>query len=98
MILFRCDYGEGAHPEILRRLVETNFEQMDGYGCDPYSESADERVRNAVRECVEGSRVVSPVKNDAGLVCGYQITYAMFWAALSTVRDFNLLYRIFPQR
>ena len=47
MILFRCDYGEGAHPEILRRLVETNFEQMDGYGCDPYSESARRKILQA---------------------------------------------------
>jgi threonine aldolase len=47
MILFRCDYGEGAHPEILRRLVETNFEQMDGYGSDPYSESARRKILQA---------------------------------------------------
>ena len=47
MILFRCDYAEGAHPEILRRLGETNFEQLDGYGCDPYSESARRKILEA---------------------------------------------------
>ena len=44
MILFRCDYAEGAHPEILRRLAETNFEQLDGYGSDPYTESAKRKI------------------------------------------------------
>lgn len=61
---------------------------------DPYSESADERVRNAVRECIPGSEVISAIKNEHGLVCGWQITHALFWASLSTVRDFNLLHRI----
>ncbi|MBR1584701.1 MAG: hypothetical protein IJ662_04100 [Clostridia bacterium] len=63
---------------------------------DPFSESADERVRAAVRECIPGSEVISPIKNDAGLICGYQQTYALFWAALSTVKDFNLLHRLNP--
>ena len=48
MILFRCDYAEGAHPEILKRLTETNFEQLDGYGCDPYTERA---KRNILEAC-----------------------------------------------
>ena len=53
MILFRCDYAEGAHPEILRRLTETNFEQLDGYGCDPYCESAKRKILAAC-DCPEG--------------------------------------------
>ncbi len=53
MILFRCDYAEGAHPEILRRLTETNFEQLDGYGCDPYCESAKRKILAACN-CPEG--------------------------------------------
>ena len=53
MILFRCDYAEGAHPEILRRLGETNFEQLDGYGCDRYSESAKRKILEACG-CPEG--------------------------------------------
>lgn len=47
MILFRCDYAEGAHPEILKRLAETNLEQLDGYGCDPYTESARQKILDA---------------------------------------------------
>ena len=53
MILFRCDYAEGAHPEILRRLTETNFEQLDGYGCDPYTESAKRKILEAC-DCPNG--------------------------------------------
>ncbi len=53
MILFRCDYAEGAHPEILRRLTETNFEQLDGYGSDPYSERAKQRILEACA-CPDG--------------------------------------------
>lgn len=45
MIQFQCDYTEGAHPSILKRLEETNFEQTAGYGNDPYCESARSRIK-----------------------------------------------------
>lgn len=48
MLHFDCDYMEGAHPEVMRRLVETNLEQTPGYGCDPYTARACELIR---REC-----------------------------------------------
>ena len=44
---FASDYMEGAHPEILRRLLETNMEQTAGYGLDAYSESARKKIRAA---------------------------------------------------
>ena len=47
MISFKCDYGEGAHPRILERLAETNFESCDGYGFDPYTLSAREKILQA---------------------------------------------------
>ena len=47
MISFTCDYIEGAHPEILRRLAETNMVQVSGYGEDPCCESAKEKIRQA---------------------------------------------------
>ena len=31
MIIFECDYTEGAHPEILKKMEETNYEQTVGY-------------------------------------------------------------------
>ena len=45
MIRFQCDYAEGAHPDILKRLEETNYEQTAGYGMDPYCDSAREKIR-----------------------------------------------------
>ena len=46
---FGSDYMEGAHAEILMRLVETNMEQTAGYGLDEYSEAAREKIRTACR-------------------------------------------------
>jgi len=48
MISFTCDYSEGAHPLILKRLADTNMTQEPGYGFDAYSESAREKIRLAV--------------------------------------------------
>ena len=47
MVSFECDYIAGAHPEILKRLAETNMEPLPGYGMDQYSESAKEKIRAA---------------------------------------------------
>ncbi len=47
MWYFDSDYLEGAHPEILRRLAETNLEQTPGYGEDEYSRSAKAKIRTA---------------------------------------------------
>ena len=47
MISFTCDYSEGAHPKILERLAQTNFEQLPGYGVDHYCESAKSKIRAA---------------------------------------------------
>ena len=44
---FSCDYMEGAHPNILTRLVETNMLHTPGYGLDPICESAKARIREA---------------------------------------------------
>ncbi|HJC90261.1 MAG TPA: low specificity L-threonine aldolase [Candidatus Mediterraneibacter excrementigallinarum] len=47
MISFENDYIQGAHPEILRRLAETNMEPLSGYSGDPYCERAREKIRRA---------------------------------------------------
>lgn len=47
MLSFECDYAEGAHEKILRRLTETNMEHLSGYGSDKYCESAKEKIREA---------------------------------------------------
>ena len=47
MIQFQCDYNEGAHPRILERMLQTNFEQTVGYGEDHYCASAAELIKKA---------------------------------------------------
>ena len=40
---------EGAHPQILKRLMETNLVKTPGYGLDDYSKSAKEKIRDACK-------------------------------------------------
>ncbi|MDO5408351.1 MAG: aminotransferase class V-fold PLP-dependent enzyme [Eubacteriales bacterium] len=47
VLSFSCDYMEGAHPNILLRLTETNFLKTPGYGMDSYCESAKAKIREA---------------------------------------------------
>lgn len=47
MLTFESDYTEGAHEKILQRLLETNMEQLSGYGADRYCEQAKEKIRSA---------------------------------------------------
>ena len=50
MVSFESDYIAGAHPDVLKALIDTNLEQLPGYGTDKYCESAKEKIR-AVCEC-----------------------------------------------
>lgn len=47
MLYFDSDYLEGAHPNLLDKLVASNFEQTPGYGTDTYCESARQKIRTA---------------------------------------------------
>lgn len=47
MIQFQCDYNEGAHPRILERMIQTNFEQTVGYGEDHFCEAARSLIKKA---------------------------------------------------
>lgn len=47
MLSFASDYTTGAHPEIFKRLMETNLEPTTGYGTDIYTESAIEKIKKA---------------------------------------------------
>ena len=77
MYSFTCDYTEGAHPEILKRLAETNLQQEPGYGEDSFCASAKTRIREAIG-CpdadifflVGGTQTNSTVID--GLLKGYQ--------------------------
>ena len=47
MLSFTSDYIAGAHPEIMKRLVETNLENLSGYGTDKYCERAIAKIKKA---------------------------------------------------
>lgn len=48
MYSFKNDYSEGAHPRILNALLESNFEQAEGYGCDSYTQKAIELLKKRI--------------------------------------------------
>ncbi len=48
MIRFASDYCEGAHPKVLEKLFETNYEQTATYGEDIYCKRAAELIK---KEC-----------------------------------------------
>lgn len=47
MIRFDTDYMSGAHPKVLERLIQTNFEQTPGYGTDEYTANAKRLILDA---------------------------------------------------
>ena len=48
MISFASDYIAGAHPVIMQRLLETNMENMSGYGTDQYCAQAKEKDQTGI--------------------------------------------------
>lgn len=48
MIRFESDYTQGAVPQIIERLAETNMEMTPGYGTDIYCESAREKIKKEI--------------------------------------------------
>lgn len=48
MLYFLSDYTEGAHPKVLRHLMERNLVSLPGYGDDEDTEAAKDKIR---REC-----------------------------------------------
>ena len=53
MISFASDYIAGAHPVIMQRLLETNMENLSGYGTDQYCAQAKEKIKQAF-QCPDG--------------------------------------------
>lgn len=49
-LMFSSDYMEGAHPRIIEKLMQINFDKNSGYGMDDYCQSAKEKIRKAC-EC-----------------------------------------------
>lgn len=50
IINFENDYLEGAHPKILDKLLETNMEQLSGYGDDIYTKRAQEKIKKLIKK------------------------------------------------
>ena len=48
MISFTNDYSEGAHFNIIKRLVETDMEQASGYCFDQFCKEASDRIKTAI--------------------------------------------------
>lgn len=48
MASFKNDYSEGAHPRILKALVESNLEQSVGYGEDRFTMEANELLKKKI--------------------------------------------------
>ena len=48
-VFFQNDYGEGAHPQVMQRLMETNMEHTCGYGLDEYSLKAEQVILSQVK-------------------------------------------------
>ena len=47
-VSFESDYNNGTLPEILSRLIAENDNKTSGYGSDPYTASAKEKIRQAI--------------------------------------------------
>ncbi|MBE6286798.1 MAG: aminotransferase class I/II-fold pyridoxal phosphate-dependent enzyme [Mediterranea massiliensis] len=48
MLHFDSDYMEGAHPEVMSKLLETNLQQTVGYGQDNYTQQAKQQIKQAI--------------------------------------------------
>lgn len=72
MIRFNSDYLEGAHPQIMQRLMETNMDQTPGYGEDAYCEQARDTIR----------RLCDALEADVHFLVGGTQTNATFLSAV----------------
>ena len=69
MVSFESDYIAGAHPEVIKRLGETNLESLSGYGTDKYCESAKEKIRKACGlECADVEFLVGGTQTNAVVI------------------------------
>ncbi len=48
MFSFENDYSEGACPEVLNALIETNYKQCPGYGNDEYCDKAKQLIKKEI--------------------------------------------------
>ena len=87
-----CNLRIGHIVAIVKSRIVNGEKQL--LAIDSYSESRSERVMDNIREVIEGTEIVTGIRNRSGLVVGYQVSHAMFWVPASLARDFNLLYKL----
>lgn len=69
MIMFNCDYNEGCHPRIMQRMLETNFDQHEGYSEDTITQEAKALVRRACgREDVDVHMLVGGTQTNMTVI------------------------------
>ena len=73
MIRFESDYLEGALPEVMRALNETNYVQTPGYGEDEYCAAAAAKIRE---------KCAAPGSAVHFLIGGTQVNFTFIAAAL----------------
>lgn len=73
---FESDYNNGAHPEVLGHLIETNTLQSQSYGFDEWSESARTKIR-ATCQCPDADIffLVGGTQANATVIDGMLATY-----------------------
>ena len=73
---FESDYNNGAHPLVLRHLIETNTLQSQSYGFDEWSESARNKIRAAC-QCPDADIffLVGGTQANATVIDGMLTTY-----------------------
>lgn len=73
---FESDYNNGAHPEVLGHLIETNTSQSQSYGFDEWSESARTKIRAAC-QCPDADIffLVGGTQANATVIDGMLATY-----------------------
>lgn len=83
-ILFTSDYCEGAAPEIIARLVETNMDQTVGYGEDEVCERARALIRQECgREDVDVHFLVGGTQTNTTVITSILKPYQGVLCALS---------------
>ena len=76
MISFESDYNNGAHPELICHLLETNGKQSQSYGFDEWSELARKKIKT-VCQCPEADIffLVGGTQTNATVIDGMIHTY-----------------------
>ena len=68
MYSFLNDYSEGAHPEVLKALLETNEVQTVGYGLDEYCDLARKTIQEKIGRSADVHFLVGGTQTNATFI------------------------------